>query len=447
MRTRLLVIACLVVVSGGAAGCSSGSGVPSSSVRASVASTASTASATGTSLSAAPGAPTVSSASAPPASATPGSSPGCAGSQTTSSFEPGALTGLEFVSVADGWAVGQDEILATSDGGAHWRQQLAGQLNLTSVDFISAADGWAVGTTTLLATTDGGAHWAKLPEPCALIRSVHFISPSTGFAIAGGSQIAGPGPASPLHGGVVLTSSDGGRSWRAVAAPANSQTVCFNDSRDGWVGAGGQLYRTSDGGRHWMVLTSSAGAIASIGAEMTVQCAGPDAAWALRLGPGAAMSQEPHVGFHADLAGAKALFAEHYFQTPGATPTAQAPGSYAGPYSALSPSAAVFIDWCAACGDGTAPWDLATNSGATLTREGDVGDLTEPQAASFLSPEVGWVAGTFTTFKPPDTFRQQQRIVVTTDGGRSWQVQYAGPWPSSLPFSCCYLGLNDSAGR
>jgi hypothetical protein len=357
-----------------------------------------------------------------------GSSSGCSGSQATS-FDPGALTGLQFVSAEQGWAVGQDEILATSDGGAHWQVQLAGQLNLTSLDFASATNGWAVGTQTLFATTDGGAHWTELPEPCSLIRSVHFISPSTGFAVAGGIHIGGPGPAAPIHGGVVLTTGDGGHTWHALTVPPNAQTVCFNDSQYGWVGASGQLYRTSDGGRHWTVLTSSHGAIGpGVGAVMTVQCAGADAAWAMRTGPGAAMSQEPHVGYHADQAGATALFAEQYFQTQGATPSAASPGAYAGAYSALSPSAAVYIDWCDACGVGTAPWDLVTNSGATLTEEGNIGDLSEPQAAGFLSPEVGWVAGTALVSKAPDTLLSQQRIVATADGGRTWQVQYAGPW-------------------
>ena len=95
------------------------------------------------------------------------------------------------------------------------------------------------------------------------------------------------------------------------------------------------------------------------------------------------MSQEQHVGYHGDAAGATAIFAEQYF--PGPNPPASAPGSYAGPFSALSSSAAVFIDYCPACGPGTAPWDLATSSGATLTPEGNIGKVNDPQAASFAS--------------------------------------------------------------
>ena len=109
-------------------------------------------------------------------------------------------------------------------------------------------------------------------------------------------------------------------------------------------------------------------------------------------------------------------------------PPGRAPGSYAGPFSALSPSAAVFIDFCPACGPGTAPWDLATGAGATLAVKGNVGKVNIPQAASFASAQAGWVAGSAREFTSGGKTRSQQRIVATTDGGRTWQVQYATPW-------------------
>jgi hypothetical protein len=160
---------------------------------------------------------------------------------------------------------------------------------------------------------------------------------------------------------------------------------------------------------------------------MTVECASDGTAWALSIGPGAAMSQEPHVGYHADQAGATPIFAEQYFRGPGTKPAAEAPGSYAGPYSALSPSAAVFVDLCVACGYGTAPWDVATDSGATLVKEGNVGKVNDPQAASFLSPGTGWVAG-LAYASATASAKDQERIVATADGGRTWQVEWTGPW-------------------
>jgi photosystem II stability/assembly factor-like uncharacterized protein len=432
---RLLAFAALsVVVAGCGTGTVQAAGGPGTSAAAGGGAAATSTAATSTAPAGPVGSGSSSSASGGSASgasaagtAAHGSS--CAGAQAPS-YPPG-IDGLQFVSPSQGWAVSQDAILATADGGARWTRQLSGKFNLTSVDFISGQDGWAVGTTSLLATTDGGARWTALGEPCPVIRSVHFISPETGFAVAGGKNVGAPGPEIPVLGGVVLTTANGGRTWRNMATPANAQTVCFSDPRHGWLGAGGLLYRTSNGGKHWTALTSMAGSTGSgYPAEMSVECANDGSAWALRVGPGAAMSQNPHVGYHADQSGATAIFAEQYFQTPGGTPVAASPGSDAGPFSAIDSATAAFIDWCSACGYGTAPWDIAAGSGAKLAKEGNVGAITYPQAASFVSATAGWVAGRETVYpaSAEGATKSQERIVATTDGGRTWHVQYAGPW-------------------
>ena len=379
MRARLLALASLSAL---VAGCGTATvpgtgGQPASSAPAAASSAA----------------PSAASGSAPAAGAAAGTAQAgasCSPATAAAAVQAGALTGLEFVSPAQGWAVGQDAILATSDG---------------------------------------GAHWTALPEPCQVIRSVHFISPATGFAVAGGQSPSGQGPALPVTGGTVLATGDGGRTWHTVAAPANAQSVCFSDPQHGWLGANGLLYRTADGGKNWTKLTSMAGQVGSGGpAGMSVECADNGTAWALRVGPGAAMSQDPHVGYYGNAQGAVPLFAEQYFQTAGTTPTAQAPGSDAGPFSAIDSQTAVFVDWCSACGAGTAPWELVTNAGKPLAKGGSVGSVTEPQAASFQSQQLGWVAGTDTVLSGSGTGKSQERIVATTDGGRTWHVQWSGPW-------------------
>ena len=142
------------------------------------------------------------------------------------------------------------------------------------------------------------------------------------------------------------------------------------------------------------------------------------------------MSQEPHVAFHGDASGVTAVYAEQYFHMPG-DPATRSPGPYSGPFSALSPASAVFIDWCGPCGAGTAPWAVATGSGAALAKRGDVGGLTFADAAAFLTPAAGWVTGTYTEYSAKGKGRYQQRIVATADGGKSWQVQWASPWHNS----------------
>jgi photosystem II stability/assembly factor-like uncharacterized protein len=326
---------------------------------------------------------------------------------------------VQFVSASRGWVVGRSEILATADGGATWTVQDRGDLNLVSADFISAATGWAVGTHTLLFTDDGGSTWTRLPEPCPALQSVHFVSASLGFAIAGGSGARGTSTTAPGTGGVVLTTETGGRSWQQLSAPADPQSICFSSPGSGWLGAGGRLYASGDGGHTWKLRATGVQGNGSSPGFMDVQCAN-GSAWAEEIGPGAGMSQEPHIGFHADPAGVTPIFAEQYFPHPGVTVSVESPGAYAGPMSAISPSTAAFVDWCDACGYGTVPWDLATGDGQQLLREGNVTGINEASSASFLSPSLGWVIGVVINGTHPI-----QRIVRTEDGGRNWQVQYS----------------------
>ncbi len=339
--------------------------------------------------------------------------------------QSGTLTGVQFVSASRGWVVGARQILATTDGGHSWAVQQTGNLGLASADFIGNDTGWAVGADTLLTTSDGGQRWTALPEPCPVIRSVHFASATVGFAIAGGAPLE-PGSLAPTSGGQLLASTDGGRSWTRLPAPANPQSVCFANSQDGWLGAGGALYRSTDGGAAWTQVGAGPGrSDAGYPFTMIVQCAGASSAWATDIGTGVASSQQPHLGYHAGPAGVSAIFAEQYFPHPGIAVTARSPGPYAGAMSAISPTTAVYVDNCPACGYGTAPWDLATAAGATLAAAGNVGYLTEATAASFLGPSTGWVVGEFTNYSNPSKPRSYQRVVYTDDGGRNWQVQYS----------------------
>jgi hypothetical protein len=403
MRCRLLTFAVVALC---AAGCGS---VPS----------APTAGSSGTPAATSP---------APPAHPAPSTSPsspassGCPGGSVSQAvigdFGSNALTGVQFVSPSQGWVVGRRDILATTNGGASWTVQDRGDLNLVSADFISSTTGWAVGTHTLLFTDDGGLHWTALTEPCPL-QSVHFVSASVGFAIAGGSGAQGTATTAPGTGGVVLTTGNGGRTWQRLAAPANPQSVCFSDANSGWLSANGELYSSSDGGRTWTLRSAGVGPVSGRG-FMHVQCAS-GSAWAEEIGPGAASSQEPHVGFHADAGSVVPIFAEQYFPHPGVSVKADPPGPYAGPISAISASTAAIVDWCDVCGDnGTVPWDLATDNGQDLIHEGNVTGINQAAAASFLSPSLGWVVGIAVNGTHPI-----QRIARTEDGGRSWQVQYS----------------------
>ena len=340
---------------------------------------------------------------------------------------------MQFVSASDGWVVGSDRILHTTDGGQHWTVQFrtSPAAHLGAVDFTDARHGWVIGSTELLATTDGGAHWRSLPEPCPAVRTVHFVNPLDGFAVAGGTM---PNPAQPPYaagppsGGVLLRTTDGGMHWRRLPAPPDVQTVCFGSLAHGWLGASGNLYGTVNSGQSWTLAVRGPGkpggppdshAIAEVGAPAS------GAAWAELTGPGAGLGHVPQIGYHTFGRSWRPIFAEQYFPHPGVRVRAEAPSVYPGPFSAISQSQAAFIGWCSACTApssprllGPAPLDIALDGGAMLIHRGRIANLTEATGAAFLSVSDGWVVGI------SQSHRATSLIMHTTDGGRTWQPQF-----------------------
>lgn len=378
--------------------------------------------------------------SSPASARNPGRSPAPRCGASSESFPPGdrhELTGVQFVSGSTGWVAGWDQILGTDDGGRHWvtEYRTTAAAALATVDFADGTHGWVVGASTILVTVDGGGHWRALPEPCPVIRTVHFISPAVGFAVAGGSL---PWLGVPPVGGVLLRTTDGGRHWQRLAAPANAQTVCFADPERGWLGADGRIYGTVDGGQSWTLAVRGAYGAPDAPSLAEVECAGSAAAWAEVIGPGATMSQQPHIGYHTFGAAWTPIFAEQYFPHPGVFVPANSPGAESGPFSPVSPAKAVFIDSCPACSpagtpppgtalQGTAPMDLAQDGGAVLAPRGRVRGLTVANAAAFVTLDNGWVVGTQITYHTSSSATTStliNRIVHTWDGGRTWQVQY-----------------------
>lgn len=339
-----------------------------------------------------------------------------------------ALASVEFVSADAGWAVGAGRILATSDGGRAWRSQYDGPARFYQVDFIDARHGWAVGTNSLMVTSDGGQTWTGLTEPCGLADSVHFVSPTRGYAIAGGSDVRLDGGVPvPVNGGSLLMTANGGQSWSAVpGAPAAAQVVCFANASDGFLGTPGKIWRSTDGGSHWSVSFAEPPKSASIpkqaGDTPALECAGPDAAWVDFLGFGAAMSNAPYIAYATqDAVHWHVLFEEGYTES-AVYPQVHAPngpGSYPGPFSAISPDSAAFFGWDPPEGFGAVPMDIVT--GGSLAKVSDVGGLTEAYAAAFISATQGWVIGTDQTSAGQSG---ADAIESTSNGGHTWTRQY-----------------------
>jgi photosystem II stability/assembly factor-like uncharacterized protein len=202
-------------------------------------------------------------------------------------------TGIDFNSVcfADdkaGWVVGGNAILRTTDGGKNWARHTVATANiLWSVDFVDPQNGWAAAAGEhdghILHTSDGGITWAvQSSEPSAGFSSVFFIDTNRGWAVGAKNNEWAPPEANSL--GLILATSDGGRTWRRQLSPPVVQawgpdvagrtiiatpggpwsdeyvgrlvkglsSVYFVDARTGYAaGNDCNIVKTEDGGTTW----------------------------------------------------------------------------------------------------------------------------------------------------------------------------------------------------
>lgn len=364
-----------------------------------------------------------SSASAAPSQPVPSRSadagePRCSARSEAVRSKPQALLAIQFVNPDVGWVVTGRGVIATTDGGQSWHHQLDRRMRFgAQVDFIDRDHGWLVSDQSVLVTEDGGQHWAPLPAQCPAIGGVHFYSASDGYAVTGHRSPSGRWQAGP-----VLRTHDGGQSWAEVATPDDAQEICMTDADHGWLAAGGEIYRTVDGAQSWTLVEAGARHSHRYIPTATVQCSGPRDAWALIVG-GAASSQQAHTAFHLRGRDSYPIYTERYFPHPGVHTDVESPGGYSGPFSAVSPSTAFFVDYCPACGSGTAPLAVTYDAGRTLVRRGDVPGLSQAAGASFVNDRQGWVVGGKELYRNGRHRGVRYRILRTDDGGQHWTTQ------------------------
>lgn len=158
-------------------------------------------------------------------------------------------------SSGEAYAVGNSGLLWTSsDRGKTWHRHhlnefrqgslLRQDLDLFSIQFDpSGKEGWIVGEHGLiLHSTDGGKSWQLVHSPAKQrLLSVAAIAPHTVCAVGD-------------H-GVILWSGDGGKTW--TYKTVNNLTfydVSFADAQQGWmVGEFETIMHSSDGGKTWQV--------------------------------------------------------------------------------------------------------------------------------------------------------------------------------------------------
>ncbi|MBM3147876.1 MAG: hypothetical protein FJ000_08310, partial [Actinobacteria bacterium] len=130
-----------------------------------------------------------------------------------------------FIDRLEGWAIGDQDIVHTGDGGRSWTVQLHrdnGAVHGSDIWFVDARHGWAVGEAPgrVWMTADGGRTWRVVWRGDEItLNAIRFADASTGWAV--GTRYPADdedGDAASVTGssstGVVLKTADGGATWR-----------------------------------------------------------------------------------------------------------------------------------------------------------------------------------------------------------------------------------------
>lgn len=186
---------------------------------------------------------------------------------------------LRMASSDVGWMIGQlplrseQRILTTTDAGVTWRD-VGKTVDALALDAASSRVAWiltrdgAFCTSSdcakyeLLQSADGGATWASLGNPkesaCSSgqLRGPVFASDRTGYL---GLD---PGAGGVGATGGLMSSADGGRTWRCLTTPRNVTIISVADATNAWAisvdrsSGTTSLYRTTDAGSTWLALPS-----------------------------------------------------------------------------------------------------------------------------------------------------------------------------------------------
>ena len=209
---------------------------------------------------------------APSASAAqvPGAGQTQAAAATISAGSAPTLTALAFPAPATGWLLGQAAtggraaIWRTGTAGATWQVQWEGAGSPLSISATDPAHAWALIACAglkgskpscgreLLATSDGGRHWrvaATLPQA---VNQVQFVSARLGVVTSDSCLVDVGLSRCP---GQILVSRDGGAHWTRVlggAAPVFATASATGQLWAAQTSASGITFLTSkDGGRSW----------------------------------------------------------------------------------------------------------------------------------------------------------------------------------------------------
>lgn len=176
------------------------------------------------------------------------------------------LQSAQFLDEKLGYGYSQHALWRTTDGGERWAlvrrapksellQNYRPRRRMERIQFLDPYRGWLLEGESLLYTTDGGASWRERNGAGLVLRSFHFWNESLGW-IVGERLSRHPGESGQEWRGVILTSSDGGNTWREVPVSETSHEdqvyldVFATSEQEVWV-VGTRILRSVDKGATW----------------------------------------------------------------------------------------------------------------------------------------------------------------------------------------------------
>lgn len=163
---------------------------------------------------------------------------GSAGWETVLTVPAGGGGDITFADTSTAWLVGRGGVFRSGDAGASWEHVSTTEEPLLQVDAApGGVVGWAVGPgATVMTTSDGGRSWRTVSVPTDIdLNSVAALRDGT--VIVGGEGVGQPDQPDEPQPGIVLRSDDAGATWREVSIDGyRPRVIEFSpDGQYGWI--------------------------------------------------------------------------------------------------------------------------------------------------------------------------------------------------------------------
>jgi len=128
---------------------------------------------------------------------------------------------------------------------------------ITYLHMLTELDGWAISDNAILRTTDGGSTWYNVSPQG--VTEFGYGTANT-FLNASQAWVMVADASNPVGSGLLYRTSDGGLTWTNYPVPFGGGDLAFTDENNGWMMAflgvaagsmGVSIYKTEDGGASW----------------------------------------------------------------------------------------------------------------------------------------------------------------------------------------------------